>query len=194
MVAAHVSLVFGEMLVSRVSLPRPSRGPISISIVSQTVPQGMSVPQHMLSIQSNFRPALTAQSLPGPPPPVPLVPRSQPIPGHAAQSARGPKITAGKLAAVTVAVAHPAVSFADNQAPDYLRAAIDAREQGVVRFKLYLGKDGRVRRFQLTRSSGYADLDASVRRAALAWRYHPAMRGGVAVPSVVKFHVEFLPQ
>jgi TonB family protein len=116
------------------------------------------------------------------------------MPKPAAQSARGAKIKAEKMASVTVAVTHPAVAFADNQAPDYPPWAQDAGEQGVVRLKLFIAADGRVRNVVLTQSSGYADLDASARAAAMGWRYQPAMRKGVAVPSIVQFFVKFLPR
>ena len=136
-------------------------------------------------------PAPPPKAVPAPPKPARDVALPQPA---AAPSMSGAKIKAQKQAAVTVAVLHPAVAFADNQAPDYPRAAILAGEQGVVRFRLIVGKDGRVERFELTQSSGYADLDASVREAALGWRYQPATRGGVQVPSIVTFHVRFVPQ
>lgn len=135
-------------------------------------------------------PAPTPVAAPAPPKPAREVAKALP---PAAPSMSGAKIKAQKQAAVTVAVLHPAVAFADNQAPDYPRAAILAGEQGVVRFRLIVGPDGRVERFELTQSSGYADLDASVRTAALGWRYQPATRGGVEVPSIVTFHVRFVP-
>ncbi|WP_026439742.1 energy transducer TonB [Acidocella facilis] len=135
-------------------------------------------------------PAPTPVAAPAPPKPAREVAKALP---PAAPSMSGAKIKAQKQAAVTVAVLHPAVAFADNQAPDYPRAAILAGEQGVVRFRLIVGPDGRVERFELTQSSGYADLDASVRTAALSWRYQPATRGGVEVPSIVTFHVRFVP-
>ncbi len=212
---AHLALAGVVLLVSRVHLPKPPPEPVSISIVSQTTPQGANMPRPALPKQAQPQPAQASQPLPDPPPPAPTpqpaappspqadlppppppappVPKNLPTPKPVAQSASGSKIKADKMASVTVAVTHPAVPFADNQAPDYPQAAIDAREQGVVRFKLYLSTDGRVRNFVLTQSSGYADLDASVRRAAMGWRYQPATRGGVEVPSVVKFHVEFVP-
>ena len=193
---AHLGLAILLVLAGRVHLPMPPPEPISIQVVSETTPQRVSA----------ARPA--AQALPVPPPPMPnqvaaplpLPPPSPPqrqmaaVPQPAALATTGTKIKAQKMANVTVAVTHPAVPFADNQAPDYPQAAIDAGEQGVARFVLYLGADGRVQRFQLTQSSGYAELDADVRAAAMGWRYQPAMRNGVAVPSTIAFFVKFSPR
>ncbi|HTQ71348.1 MAG TPA: energy transducer TonB [Acidocella sp.] len=186
--AAHLALAALVLLVSRGHLPRPPPEPVAISVVSETTPQGANTPP-MPSPQPAAPPSPVAE-LPPPPPPAPQNPR---IPKPTARTARGAKIKAEKMASTTVAVTHQAVPFADNQAPYYPRSAIMAHEQGVVRFKLYLSADGRVRNFVLIQSSGYADLDASVRAAAMGWHYQPAMRRGVAVPSVVQFHVKFLP-
>lgn len=212
--AVHLALAALVLLAGRVHLPAPPPEPITISVVSETTPQGADVPQPALQPQPVPQPAPAAQPLPAPPqptprplppaplstaalppppPPAPPAPQERPVPKLAAQAARGAKIKADKMASVTVAVMHPAVPFADNQAPDYPQSAIAAGEKGVVRFTLYLTADGRVRSILLTQSSGYADLDASVRAAAMGWRYQPAMRGGVAVPSVVQFHVQFEP-
>ena len=193
---AHLGLAIMLVLAGRVHLPAPPPEPISIQVVSETVPQG----------DSAARPA--TQALPVPPPPLPnqiaaplpLPPPSPPriqmaaVPKPAAPAAAGAKIKAQKMASVTVAVTHQAIPFADNQAPDYPQSAIDAGEQGVARFVLYLGADGRVQKFQLTQSSGYAELDANVRAAAMGWRYQPAMRNGVAVPSRIAFFVKFAPR
>lgn len=208
--AAHLVLAALVLLAGRVHLPAPPPEPVTISIVSETTPQGAEAPQP--APQPEPQPAPATQPLPMPPPPIPDLPPPPPGPVAAlppppppaphrpppprpvTHPAGGVKIQAEKTAPVNVAVTHPAVAFADNQVPDYPQSAIAAREQGVVRFTLYLSAGGEVRRFVLTQSSGYADLDASVRAAALGWRYQPAMRHGVAVPSVVQFHVQFVPQ
>ena len=212
--AAHLVLVALLVLAGRVHLPPPPPEPVSIQVVSETVPQGatavqpatqprpqpasavqpLPVPPPPMPSQIPQAPPSPVAALPPPPPPAPPTPRMAPAPKPAAEAARGTRIKAQKTASVTVAVTHPAVPFADNQAPDYPQAAINAGEQGVVRFRLALGADGRVRNFQLTQSSGYTDLDANVRAAAMGWRYQPAMRNGVAVPSTIAFFVKFSPR
>ncbi|MBU6449881.1 MAG: TonB family protein [Rhodospirillales bacterium] len=192
---AHLALAVLLVTAGRLHLPAPPPEPVSIEVVSETVPQGASAtplaPQPLPAPPPPM-PNQAAQELPMPPPTMPQ-PQTALVPKLAAQAARGAKIKAWKMASVTVATTHPAVPFADNQAPDYPQAAIDAGERGVVRFVLHLGADGRVQNFQLIQSSGYADLDANVRAAAMGWRYQPAMRNGVAVPSIVSFFVKFAP-
>ncbi|MGE4480923.1 energy transducer TonB [Acidocella sp.] len=214
----HLGLAALLLLAGRAHIPAPPEQ-IAINIVSETAPHGAETPQPVsnpaspaaarpVSAQPEALPLpppafpsvpLAAASsspvadLPAPPPTPPPPPRPAP-PKPVAPEAGATKIAARKTAATTVAVLHPAVPFADNQAPDYPAAALAAGERGVVRFKLYLGPDGRVRRFVLTQSSGYADLDESARVAAMGWRYRPAMRGGVAVAAVVPFFVNFEPR
>ena len=193
---AHLSLAIMLVLAVRLHLPAPPPEPISIQVVSETIPQGVSAASpaaQPLPVPPPPMPNQVAEPLPLPPPSPPRIQMAA-VPQPAAQAARGTKIKAQKIASVTVAVTHPATPFADNQVPDYPQAAIDAGEQGVVRFVLRLGADGRVQSFQLTQSSGYADLDANVRAAAMGWRYQPAMRNGVAVPSIVAFFVKFAPR
>ncbi|MBU6397753.1 MAG: energy transducer TonB [Rhodospirillales bacterium] len=192
---AHIALAVLLVLAGRLHLPAPPPAPVSIQLVSETIPQGASATRAAappLPVPPPPMPSQVAEQLPEPPP---AMPPSQTISAAhpAAQVVSGARIKAVKTARVTVAVTHPAVPFADNQAPDYPQADIDAGEQGVVRFVLQLGADGRVQGFRLTQSSGYADLDANVRAAAMGWRYQPAMRNGVAVPSVVQFFVKFTP-
>lgn len=214
MVPGLVHMAVGALLVmaGRMHLPAPLSEPISINLVSETTPQGTNAVQPEVQPQLLPQPASAAQALPMPPPPMPsqmapalptppqAPPQAPPrlqaalVPKPAAQAARGAKIKAHRIANVTVALTHPAMPFADNQAPDYPQAAINAGEQGVVLFMLYVGADGQVKRFQLTQSSGYADLDAHVRAAAMGWRYQPAMRNGVAVPSIQAFFVKFVPR
>ncbi|MDE2238334.1 MAG: energy transducer TonB [Rhodospirillales bacterium] len=213
--AAHLALAVLLVLAGRLYLPPSPPEPVSIQVVSETVPQGTSVAQPALPPQPHPSSAPAPQPLPEPPPPMPSLappaprgpvaelplpppaappaPQVSSVPKPATPAAKGARIKALKTASVTVAVTHPAVPFADNQAPDYPQAAIDAGEQGVARFVLRLGADGRVQNFQLTQSSGYADLDANVRAAAMGWRYQPAMRNGIAVPSTVRFFVRFSP-
>ncbi|GAN82169.1 energy transducer TonB [Acidocella aminolytica] len=183
---AHLALVGGVFLAGTIHLPHPPPEQVVINIVPETTAPLVHPPAPK---QAESQPPL-----PLPPPPSPLPAAPLPLPPPMPQAApRQMAVQARETSSQAVEVLHPAVPFADNRAPDYPQAAIAAGERGVVRFKLYLGADGRVRRFQLTQSSGYADLDASVRAAALGWRYHPATRGKVAVPFVVTFHVEFVP-
>ncbi|MDR7485848.1 MAG: TonB family protein [Armatimonadota bacterium] len=66
------------------------------------------------------------------------------------------------------------------------------RVVGRVRLRLWLRDDGTVERVQPAVSSGRPDLDAAATAAALGWRFQPARRDGVPIPSVVLIWVTFV--
>lgn len=71
---------------------------------------------------------------------------------------------------------------------------IEARlgNQGIVYLRLVIGADGVIQEAVITRSSGAEGLDlAALNWVRARWRYQPAIRGGVAVPSVVNVAVKF---
>lgn len=70
-----------------------------------------------------------------------------------------------------------------NRAPKYPDGAWIAREQGEVVLRLHIDPDGRVSRTELRRSSGHGALDQAAMAALSRWRFVPALRDGVPVPS-----------
>ncbi len=70
-----------------------------------------------------------------------------------------------------------------NKVPAYPRGAGLRGEQGTVEMLVTIGAGGQVSSAEVAVSSGHADLDRTAQRAVLGWHFHPAMRGGVAVPT-----------
>ena len=70
-----------------------------------------------------------------------------------------------------------------NKVPAYPRGAGQRGEQGTVEMLVTIGAGGQVSAAEVAVSSGHADLDRTAQRAVLGWHFHPAMRGGVAVPT-----------
>ncbi len=66
-----------------------------------------------------------------------------------------------------------------------------SRHEGTVVMRLEVGRDGRVTRIGLDRSSGFEDLDQAAMTAARGWYIEPAIEGGRAVASTVRVPVEF---
>ena len=66
-----------------------------------------------------------------------------------------------------------------------------SRHEGKVVMRLDVGRDGRVTRVGLDRSSGFEDLDQAAMTAARRWYIEPAIEGGRAVASTVRVPVEF---
>ena len=90
---------------------------------------------------------------------------------------------------VGLLVAHPDANMTEaradpgNRAPKYPDSAWLGREQGVVVLRLHIDPQGRVARTELRRSSGHPALDQAAMTALAQWRFVPALRDGVAVPS-----------
>jgi len=76
--------------------------------------------------------------------------------------------------------------------PPYPALAERLGEEGIVALRLTVSTQGFVTDAMVLRSSGYPDLDQAARSWILAhWRYRPASRGGVAVPSASDVQVRF---
>lgn len=86
----------------------------------------------------------------------------------------------------------PVGLMATHTIPPYPPLAIHLGEQGSVQLRLVIGADGVVTDAVVVRSSGFRDLDEAARAWVIGrWRYHPAMRGGAAVPSAATAVVRF---
>lgn len=76
--------------------------------------------------------------------------------------------------------------------PPYPPTARRLGHQGRVMLQLTIGTDGHVARAEIVKSSGWSELDqAAVQWVTSHWRYKPAVRGGVAVPSTAMAAVKF---
>jgi protein TonB len=79
----------------------------------------------------------------------------------------------------------------DNPPPTYPERARKRGWTGVVLLHIHVSEDGEVLEVEVAESSGYSDLDRSARRAALDWRYRPALRDGDAVATWLAQPVRF---
>jgi protein TonB len=70
-----------------------------------------------------------------------------------------------------------------NRAPKYPQEAALQRQQGRVVIRLHIDTQGRVSDAEILQSSGHPALDRAARDALAKWRFIPALRDGVAVPS-----------
>ncbi len=74
--------------------------------------------------------------------------------------------------------------------PSYTAAARAHKIEGEVVFDLVFGSDGRMRIAQLVQGLGYG-LDESAREAALAIKFEPATRDGVAIDTAARVSISF---
>jgi protein TonB len=70
-----------------------------------------------------------------------------------------------------------------NRAPKYPDMAWRLRQHGRVVIRMHIDTDGRVTDTEILESSGHPALDRAARDALAKWRFIPALRDGVAVPS-----------
>lgn len=86
----------------------------------------------------------------------------------------------------------PVSVMATHTIPPYPPLQIRLGIEGTVQLRVLIGPDGAVTGAQIVRSSGDEALDEAARRWVIQhWRYKPAIRGGVAVPSAVNVAVQF---
>jgi TonB family protein len=69
-----------------------------------------------------------------------------------------------------------------NKRPEYDSSDRLAGRQGQVDFLAYVGKDGRVSKFKLIKSTGHRSLDAKTYAAIKTWRFFPGQEGWVEIP------------
>src|SRR5262249_3918441 len=86
----------------------------------------------------------------------------------------------------------PVSIVATHTPPPYPPLGVRMAQEGAVDLKLEIGADGMVANAVVEKSSGSTLLD----RAAVAWiiahwRYHPAMKNGVAIPSTTEAEIRF---
>lgn len=138
----------------------------------------------------------------GPPPQLPQDPNVRPdrvfAPEPVVRIDTGP--SGGTELTLTDTTPHPApianhgpISLvATHTIPTYPPLAIRLGQQGTVTLRLAISPQGLVTGATIVRSSGFQVLDdAAVAWVMTHWRYQPAVRGGVAVPSGATVGVKF---
>ncbi len=77
-------------------------------------------------------------------------------------------------------------------APEPAYPEIFPRPTGTVWLTLLIGKDGRVLRAEVYKSSGHPALDRAAQKGVMQWRWQPATRGGKPVQARVRVGVNFV--
>ncbi|MGB3319354.1 MAG: energy transducer TonB, partial [Sphingopyxis granuli] len=81
--------------------------------------------------------------------------------------------------------------FAGTFQPDYPAREQRAGIEGVVRVRVLIGTDGRVKAVELVSTDDPAFFEATRKRALSKWRFKPATRGGVPEESWKEMTVRF---
>jgi len=81
--------------------------------------------------------------------------------------------------------------YAGSFQPDYPANEQRREIEGIVRVRVLIGTDGRVKAVELVSTDSQGFFEATKRRALTKWRFKPAMRGGVAEESWKEMTVRF---
>lgn len=205
--------------VLAVSVPEQAaagaNGPLRVRLVSSPTEPSRSAPAQPAPIPPQVRPEkklLAAEAparravevSPPKPDPAPVVqpvaatePVSPPQPALAsAVTAPGPaSAAAGKPDALDLGAAPKEVGQVSCVVPkpEYPRSARRRGEAGTVSIRLVMDARGQVTRAEVEHSSGFPDLDASARRAALAAQCQPYRDNGRAISVSALQPFQFLP-
>lgn len=108
------------------------------------------------------------------------------------QPPQGITLVRGPTQSTEIAFAPATAVGNTHTTPPYPALAERLGEEGIVALRLTVSTQGFVTDAMVLRSSGYEDLDQAARSWILShWRYRPAMRSGVAVPSTSDVQVRF---
>jgi periplasmic protein TonB len=103
-----------------------------------------------------------------------------------------PSRAASQLAALEPEGVLTEAKLLSSSSPKYPRRAIIRNQQGRVKVKFYVGKEGQSENIELLESSGHKLLDKSVLRFVEQERFVPASRGGKAIASTQVFSFRFV--
>ena len=108
-----------------------------------------------------------------------------------AQEQAATKTVAGDPAAAPVHMPDASASDLHNPKPHYPPLSRTKGEQGTVLLKVCVAHSGVVDSVALAQSSGFVRLDRSAQDTVERWKFHPARRGGQAVPMCYQLPIRF---
>jgi len=124
----------------------------------------------------------TSTDVTPPLPPLPPVPKA------------GPTAVVDPLPPLPLVSAEQDPRFARDFQPGYPAAELRAQRDGIVKLRVLIGIDGRVKAAEPVTATSDAFFDATRRQALSKWRFKPATRGGVPQESwktmTVRFRIE----
>lgn len=114
--------------------------------------------------------------------PAPVTPSSSAQENAAASSTQGDANKSSAQAGVPQERIEPSsnANYLNNPKPEYPPLSQRMGEEGTVRIRVFVLKNGTAQEASVQKSSGYPRLDAAALKAALSWRYVPGTVGGEA--------------
>lgn len=157
------------------ALPEVSAPPPPPPPPSQPQPPQVIAPAPVLTAPPQIVPTPAPAAMTAPPPP--------PVPTAEVEAPPAPPAPAA------APVSAPSADVGDfgNVAPRYPAMSLRLREQGVVRLRVVIDAEGRVRDIAVAKGSGFGRLDQAALDGIRKWRFHPGRQNGQAVDGAVGF-------
>lgn len=161
-------------------IPRPNPTPVAaLAPAPRPMVQQKTAPQAPAPAQAAPKPQAVAVIEPAP---SPQAPAGFAAPAAVLSPAPAPAAEPTAPAAAPAAVQLPSsdADYLQNPSPAYPSASKRLGEQGQVIVRVLIDIDGRAKKAEIGKSSGFERLDQTALTTVLGWRYVPGKRGGVA--------------
>ena len=151
----------------KIQQPEPVVKPVKRKVLSTKHQQAEDVPQVAEAAKT---------------PQTPEEPKTPALENAASSSTQGEASKSSAQAGVSQEEIKPSssASYLKNPEPEYPPLSQRMGEEGTVRIRVFVLKNGRAQEASVQKSSGYPRLDAAALKAALSWRYVPGTLGGEA--------------
>jgi protein TonB len=164
--------------------PTPEPTPVPIPPLPTPPPQPSEVP-----VEATPVPTVTPPPTPAPTPVATPRPAPRPAATPRKEPTRAPSTKPSTASSGAEGTAKP--QYLSNPAPQYPESSRAAREQGTVMLRVEVDAKGRPASVQISRSSGFKELDAAAVRAVRRWRFKPATLAGAPVAASINVPVQF---
>jgi protein TonB len=162
--------------------PRPKAPPVPVAEQRLAPTKTFTDPKPVLAVPAAAAPAEPASIAPSP------LPSAEP---KQAATAASPSSVPAEREPVAVTPPNFSAQYLRNSPPAYPATARRNGEEGTVRLKVLVTRDGRAAQVELEQASGSRALDSAAVEAVKRWQFVPARRGTESIESWVSVPVIF---
>jgi protein TonB len=189
--SAHAGAFAALVMLDIVALPEQHADLTMVTlmplpITSQPQPRSPSPPLPSTKVPREVvSPIVTPTPIVAAPAPVVAVAVSAKAAEPAAVTVAAPPVEQGPpVAADPITPPDASAATLGNPSPRYPAEARRKRQEGVVRLRVVITLEGRVKEISVARSSGFESLDEAALETVRKWRFRPGQQGGKPVEAV----------